>query len=160
MSSNMERRLILHEKLQGLKQKKMSIKQGDVLVTLNLRTDLANPSIDIAEKALFMLESFVDKNTEKARQDSDLTLARSGKLQPPPTASLCVDTINASTSKSNFRSKDKLLISPSKRVRFVLDKSVSSENVQDLASSQETNLDISNSSGIVQDGTFFSVLSF
>ncbi len=153
MSSNMERRLILHEKLQGLKQKKMSIKQGDVLVTLNLRTDLANPSIEIAEKALFMLESFVDKNTGKATQDS-------GKLKPPPTASLCVDTISVSTSKSNFRSKDKLLISPSKRVRFVLDKSGTSESVEDLASSQETNLDISNSSGIVQDGIFFSVLSF
>ncbi len=162
----MERRLILHEKFQSLTQKKISIKQGDVMVTLNLKTDLANPNIEIADKALFMLESFVEKNADKTKPHPSPAL---------PATSLSVDTANASisksVSKSNFRSKEKLLISPSKRVRFDLITPEPIESSQNLfvdenvvTKSQEDGLDnlesSTNRSGSLKILTFIIFIYF
>lgn len=115
----MERRLILHEKLKASKQKKMTIKQGDVLVTLNLKTDLANPDIEIADKALFMLEAFAEK----------LTPTELPKIGPPTAID---DTIGQSPQTkpiSRFKSKEKLLSSASKRVRFDLEPGCKEMNI-------------------------------
>lgn len=102
----MERRLILHEKLKGSKQKKITIKQGDVLVTLNLKTDLIDPNVDLADKVLFMLEAFAEKH-QKTMESKNKPVEESS---PKESEFKLI---------SKFRSKDKL-VSPSKRVRFDL----------------------------------------
>lgn len=114
----MERRLLLHQKLQASKQKKITIKEGDCLVTLNLRTDIIDPNIEIADKVLFMLEAFAEKipsKDEPSRSSSSqeqTTVAPVNQSETSPTAKLV----------SNIKNKDKLLVSPSKRVRFDFEK--------------------------------------
>ena len=97
----MERRHVLHEKLKGSKQKKMTIKQGDCLVTLNLKTDIIDPTIDLSDKVLFMLEAYAEKQAKSK-------ITTSPTIKEPEIKLV-----------SKFRSKDRL-ISPSKRVRFDL----------------------------------------
>ena len=104
----MERRLVLHEKLKNSKQKRMSIKQGDVLVNLNLKTDIIDPNIEISDKVLFMLEAFAEKQnvSEKTSKVADSTV-------PEP-------TLVTHSSTSNLKIADKSM-SPTKRVRFEMD---------------------------------------
>ena len=110
----MERRLVLHEKLKNSKRF-LSIKQGDVLLNLNLKTDIIDPNIEISDKVLFMLEAFADKQngSEKTLKVAD------SPVEPTP-------VMNSST--CNLKIGDKLT-SPSKRVRFEMDEKASTVQV-------------------------------
>lgn len=67
----MERRLKLHEKLKSsTKLNKMTVKQGDLLVTLNLKQDIGDPNVEISDKVLYMLEQFVEKQQSKVLNSS------------------------------------------------------------------------------------------
>ena len=90
----MERRLVLHEKLKNSKRF-LSIKQGDVLLNLNLKTDIIDPNIEISDKVLFMLEAFADKQngSEKTLKVAD------SPVEPTP-------VMNSST--CNLKIGDKL----------------------------------------------------
>ena len=56
--SVMKRRLMLFEKIKTSKLNKLTIKQGDLNVKLNLKKDLLDPNVDIPEKVLCMLEAY------------------------------------------------------------------------------------------------------
>ena len=57
----MERRRLIHEQIKLTKLNKLTVKQGDQNVTLNLKVDLLDPSIPIADKVLGMLEAYISK---------------------------------------------------------------------------------------------------
>ena len=112
----MERRLKLHEKLKSsTKLNKMTVKQGDLLVTLNLKKDIGDPSVEISDKVLYMLEQFVEKQQSKLlntsisqisalkHQEVDATLKQGAVAQ-------IVSGLPLTVSPSSP--------SPSKRVRF------------------------------------------
>lgn len=112
----MERRLKLHEKLKSsTKLNKMTVKQGDILVTLNLKKDIGDPSIEISDKVLYMLEQFVDKQQSKTLSSSISQINTTKKSevevtlpQKPATAQTITSALATITA------------SPSKRVRFDL----------------------------------------
>ena len=70
----MERRLLLSERLKSTKLNKMTIKQGGVNVTLNIKKDIADPNVQISDKVLFMLEAYAEKqnlNGNDLKKDTD-----------------------------------------------------------------------------------------
>lgn len=122
----MERRLRLHEKIKSSpKLNKMTVKQGDVLVTLNLKQDIGDPNVEISDKVLYMLEQFVEKQQSKQLNSSIKVVTTAS-----PTLSSNEDT---TTTTANKKTTPKSVNnSPSKRVRFDLNpvqfKSLSPDN--------------------------------
>ncbi len=108
----MERRLRLHEKIKSSpKLNKMTVKQGDVLVTLNLKQDIGDPNVEISDKVLYMLEQFVEKQQSKQLNSS---------IKVVTTASPTLSS-NEDTTTTNKKTTPKSVNnSPSKRVRFDL----------------------------------------
>ena len=142
----MERRLILHENLKTSKQKKMKIKQGDVLVTLNLKTDLIDPKVEISDKVLFMLEAFAEKHQANQKAISTET-TKPETVKPPlkeletcPKTSTTLITSPAKSLVSSIKIRDKVILSPSKRVRFDLESTDSNSKVPKL----DTQIQINN----------------
>lgn len=109
----MERRLKLHEKLKSTtKLNKMTVKQGDLLVTLNLRQDICDPNVEISDKVLYMLEQFVEK------QQSKLLTTTISSIKTPEKTTAESDTVPVNKLKKN--TSQSVSPSPSKRVRFDL----------------------------------------
>ena len=126
----MDRRLLLHQKLQASKQKKITIKEGDRLVTLNLKKDIIDPNIEIADKVLFMLEAFAEKIPNKVSETNNQPADTSATTTSPVVAAPSTETSPLSTKLiSNIKSRDKVHVSPSKRVRFDFDKTSDDESI-------------------------------
>ncbi|RNA44784.1 General transcription factor 3C polypeptide [Brachionus plicatilis] len=75
----MERRRAIFERIKETKLNKLTIKQGEINVKLNLKKDLIDPNVEINEKALEMLEAYAEKNAQlgtNESQNSDRTFCR------------------------------------------------------------------------------------
>ena len=62
----MERRKQIYEKIKDTKLNKLTVKQGDANVVLNLKVDLLDPKVDIGEKVLLMLENFAIQQQQQS----------------------------------------------------------------------------------------------
>jgi len=111
----MERRLRLHEKIKSSpKLNKMTVKQGDVLVTLNLKQDIGDPNVEISDKVLYMLEQFVEKQQSKQLNAS---------IKAVTAVSTAVQLSNEEDTLATIKKTNtpkSVTNSPSKRVRFDL----------------------------------------
>lgn len=63
----MERRKAIFEQIKDTKLNKLTIKQGEINIKLNLKKDLIDPNVVINEKAIEMLETYTKKNGIKSK---------------------------------------------------------------------------------------------
>lgn len=115
--TRMERRLQLLDRLKSTKLNKLTVKQGDQNVKLNLRTDLADPNVEIGDKVLDMLESYIQKQSSSVV--ADVVNTNSSSIFVPQSATnsaISFGSVNEDKSKASSEPN----ISPSKKVRFSL----------------------------------------
>ncbi len=98
----MEKRLALYEKIKDGKLDKLTVKEGDKLVRLNIKVDLLDPNVDIPEKVLTMLDAYANKQMQQPVAKSN-PIVQETVSSPSPSN----QAVNVSTGSS-----------PSKRVRF------------------------------------------
>lgn len=72
----MERRKAIFEQIKDTKLNKLTIKQGEINIKLNLKRDLIDPNVEISKKALEMLEEYAKKNG-KNRKSCDISVQQS-----------------------------------------------------------------------------------
>jgi hypothetical protein len=109
----MERRKAIYDNIKSSKLNKLTIKQGDINVQLNLKQDLLDEKVQIPDKVLSMLETYAKKTIGQSKNITENnflnTQARSDNQIESKLTPL----------KSNSGAR-KLAESPSKRVRFDL----------------------------------------
>ena len=112
---DLERRKQIYERIKQTKLNKLTIKQGDANVTLNLKKDLLDPSVSIPDKVLCMLEAYPIGATTSSTEAKPI---KAVEPAPPPPQTAETATIKSSLSNTPTNG------SPTKRVRFDLKETV------------------------------------
>ncbi|CAF0999107.1 unnamed protein product [Brachionus calyciflorus] len=107
----MERRLAIYERIKDTKLNKLTVKQGNVNVKLNLKKDLIDPNVEISDKALEMLEVYIEKNVNISQSSTNETNSINQKIETPTTEK----EINCNNDNKNNTE----LESP-KKVKFII----------------------------------------